>query len=175
MDPAAVRSLLAASLDPDADNRRRAELQLKQVRVALPMPTRCHPASPSRLSLPPSAPRSARRASRLPASLSIVVASTVWGLWFVGLLVVACPLSLLPDCLPPASTPRPLRRLHASQSAILTKHLLASRSRSTPVFSIVCSTSSRPSRMPASASPVCRHPPSFTPPTRPPVPPSQRL
>jgi hypothetical protein len=31
MDSAAVRGLLAASLDPDADNRRRAELQLKQV------------------------------------------------------------------------------------------------------------------------------------------------
>jgi hypothetical protein len=34
MDPAAVRSLLATSLDPDADSRRRAELQLKQVRPA---------------------------------------------------------------------------------------------------------------------------------------------
>jgi hypothetical protein len=34
MDPAAVRSLLATSLDPDADSRRRAELQLKQVRLA---------------------------------------------------------------------------------------------------------------------------------------------
>lgn len=32
MDPVAVRALLVASLDPDADNRRRAELQLKQVR-----------------------------------------------------------------------------------------------------------------------------------------------
>ncbi|PNP82113.1 hypothetical protein FNYG_04566 [Fusarium nygamai] len=31
MDPAAVRSLLATSLDPDADSRRRAELQLKQI------------------------------------------------------------------------------------------------------------------------------------------------
>src|SRR5687767_1822432 len=31
MDAAAVRGLLAASLDPDTDNRRRAELQLKQV------------------------------------------------------------------------------------------------------------------------------------------------
>ncbi|KAI8675426.1 hypothetical protein NCS57_00443700 [Fusarium keratoplasticum] len=31
MDIAAVRSLLAASLDPDADNRRRSELQLKQI------------------------------------------------------------------------------------------------------------------------------------------------
>ncbi|KAK5998970.1 putative importin [Cladobotryum mycophilum] len=31
MDTAAVRALLAASLDTDADNRRRAELQLKQV------------------------------------------------------------------------------------------------------------------------------------------------
>ncbi|KJZ79342.1 hypothetical protein HIM_01493 [Hirsutella minnesotensis 3608] len=31
MDSAAVRGLLAASLEPDADNRRRAELQLKQV------------------------------------------------------------------------------------------------------------------------------------------------
>jgi hypothetical protein len=34
MDTAAVRSLLAASLDPDADSRRRAEIQLKQVRLA---------------------------------------------------------------------------------------------------------------------------------------------
>ena len=31
MDLAAVRALLAASLDADADNRRQAELQLKQV------------------------------------------------------------------------------------------------------------------------------------------------
>ncbi|KAF4512653.1 hypothetical protein G6O67_000006 [Ophiocordyceps sinensis] len=31
MDSAAVRGLLAASLEPDADNRRRAEIQLKQV------------------------------------------------------------------------------------------------------------------------------------------------
>lgn len=34
MDTAAVRSLLATSLDPDADSRRRAEIQLKQVRLA---------------------------------------------------------------------------------------------------------------------------------------------
>jgi hypothetical protein len=33
MDTAAVRSLLAASLDPDADSRRRAEIQLKSVRL----------------------------------------------------------------------------------------------------------------------------------------------
>lgn len=33
MDTTAVRGLLAASLVPDADNRRRAELQLKQVRA----------------------------------------------------------------------------------------------------------------------------------------------
>lgn len=31
MDTSAVRGLLAASLDADADNRRRSELQLKQV------------------------------------------------------------------------------------------------------------------------------------------------
>lgn len=31
MDSAALRGLLAASLEPDADNRRRAEVQLKQV------------------------------------------------------------------------------------------------------------------------------------------------
>ncbi|KAJ0136992.1 hypothetical protein CTA2_2091 [Colletotrichum tanaceti] len=31
MDTSAIRGLLAASLDPDADTRRRAEIQLKQV------------------------------------------------------------------------------------------------------------------------------------------------
>ncbi|KAG9254135.1 armadillo-type protein [Emericellopsis atlantica] len=31
MDPAAIRGLLAASFDPDTDNRRRAEMQLKQI------------------------------------------------------------------------------------------------------------------------------------------------
>lgn len=35
MDTAAVRSLLATSLDPDADSRRRAEIQLKSVRLCV--------------------------------------------------------------------------------------------------------------------------------------------
>lgn len=39
MDTAAVRGLLVASLVPDADNRRRAELQLKQVRAESLFPT----------------------------------------------------------------------------------------------------------------------------------------
>lgn len=36
-----MRSLLAASLDPDADNRRRSELQLKQVRLCVPPAFAC--------------------------------------------------------------------------------------------------------------------------------------
>jgi len=41
MDTAAVRSLLAASLDPDADSRRRAEIQLKSVRLAFTFTSLC--------------------------------------------------------------------------------------------------------------------------------------
>lgn len=40
MDTAALRDLLLGSLSTDADNRRRAELQLKQVCEALPCPAR---------------------------------------------------------------------------------------------------------------------------------------
>jgi len=36
MDAAAIRNCIAATLDADADARRRAELQLKQVRLCCP-------------------------------------------------------------------------------------------------------------------------------------------
>ena len=70
MDSAAVRGLLAASLDADADNRRRAEIQLKQVRFFSWALDPCWPLEPAQ----DCAPRSWRGPHLRPAVMAAALA-----------------------------------------------------------------------------------------------------
>ncbi|GJC90871.1 hypothetical protein ColLi_13709 [Colletotrichum liriopes] len=67
MDTSAIRGLLAASLDPDADTRRRAEIQLKQTIRTTSHRTHIYTMDDTPTRLPPAPRRSRSRArSRRP-------------------------------------------------------------------------------------------------------------